>query len=338
LIPAWFSDNLFDIAKIAATKANVNKVQFEKLINNIAGAAAAFALEPRRLELIDADMRHIRPNRTFILDLSVVPSLAIVVAGFPLSRTTLNPAINLWMLLGTMEEIMIFGNQRQASSMLQNLRLYLALNNTPNEDSTIPGVPRWHFFLWKSCWGRAVLPVIALFLYYGANPSFWIVRMHLKKDQPSRMETAGDIRFWFESGAGPSQSPEIGQVIRVDDLQCHNRESYWRRSVKHVSKDYLEFWERHNYRLSFRELVRLWFPMHAKKLEEIIDWLTEQGGELSVEKRRELQDKFGAYLRLFFEIDTIEGWRSMNDTGNAGDWTVDCFGSMAPGEVMYIGA
>jgi hypothetical protein len=197
------------------------------------------------------------------------------------------------------------------------------------------------FFLWKNCWNRAILPVIALFLYYGANPSFWLVAMHLKENQLSSGERAGDIRFCFESGAGPSQSPEIGQVIRVDDLRSpeagDQRWSNWRRSVKHVSKDYLEFWERHNYRLSFRELVSLWFPMHAQQLEEIIDWLTEQGGELSAEKRRELQDRFGTYLRSLFEIDTIEGWRSMDDISSTGDGAVDCFGSMVPGEVFYMG-
>ena len=337
ILPAWLSDNLIDVAQFAMTNIDSDTGRFEEFIINVAGAVAAFALPTRYIDLIDSKMADFWCTRTLKLDLSAVPSLVMVAAGPPLSRTTLNPAIKLWMLLSRMEQVTRFGSQREASATLHNLRLYLATYGTPNEDSLTHGVPSWHFYLWKSCWSRPTLAIIALFLYYGANPWFWIVACPQSAGSILTPSKAGAIYFWFMSGAGCNQNPAFDQVASPERIQSVKTSKEWKRGAGHISAEYAEFWKRHNYKISFRELVELWFPRHASQLQPVIDWLAEQDGELLAKKRRTLQDMVGACLRPLFEVDTIEEWRCVRDLSSNTDAGVDSFGSMVPGEILYSG-
>lgn len=161
-----------------------------------------------------------------------------------------------------------------------------------------------------------VLATIALFLYHGANPWFWIVT-----------EPGKSFEFWFETGSNKSSSRSFS-----------GWGDHWKRNKASVSKEYSEFWDRHRYRLSLRELLALWFPKYSQGLQKVVDWLGEQEmeKELSAEKRRELQNTFGHFLRPLFEGSVLEGLhdRGRIKFGPNAPWQP--FGSMVPGTTTYI--
>jgi len=237
------------------------------------------------------------------------------------------------MLLGMMEEATTFDSHRSAFIALQNLQLYLEEYNAPNEVSTVDGVPRWHFYLWKCCWNIPVLATIALFLYYGANPWFWLVtkpRPEEERDEWQEKANRPTYKFWFETGSCMSSSQGFDSWDHFDNCE---------RDGTTVSKQYEEFWERHNYRLSFRDLLALWFPKYSRGLHEVVDWLGEQDMEveLSTEKRQELQDTFGPFLRPLFEGNVLEGFWNLKSFTDWGSFkgTRESFGSMVPGTATY---
>jgi NACHT domain len=337
LLPAWFGDDLIDIAHIAATRARSQSSRFEHFISCISCSAAELGLSRIHVEFIDSEPEHFWCNREVSVNLSAVPYYAVIIAGPPLPRTALaalGQHLKLWMLLGTMEEIAYFCSHRSAFIALQNLRLYLEEYNAPNEvSSAVDGVPRWHFYLWKCCWNVPVLATIALFLYYGANPWFWLVASPWPEEERNTWRekaTGPTFKFWFETGSSISSSQDFDRWNAYDN---------WKRDGSTVSKEYEEFWERHNYRLSFRDLLALWFPKYARGLQEVVDWLGEQDmeEELSTEKRQELQDTFGPFLRPLFEGDVLEGFCDKSGTRSGDSAVLQSFGSMVPGTATYQG-
>lgn len=292
LQPAWFSDDLIDISLIMATKLPRNSNRFEHFISHISDTAAQLALSPILIEFVDSNSRRFRSRIRVCADLSAVPYHALIVAGLPLFRTGLaawRQDILLWMLLGRMEESACFDSHMSTLMAVQNLRLYLEEYNTPNEGSAVKGVPRWHFYLWRCCWGIPVLATIALCLYYGANPWFWIV-----------VQSKDPFVFWFETGPNNFSSEKFDDWMK-----------FRRKELSFISKESSDFWERHKYRLSLGDLLALWFPKYSEGLQKVVDWLGEQEfveGDLSTEKREELQNTFGHFLRPLFEGSVLEGF------------------------------
>jgi hypothetical protein len=105
-----------------------------------------------------------------------------------------------------------------------------------------------------------------------------------------------------------------------------------------VLKKYSDFWEHHQYRLSLRDLLALWFPKYSQGLQKVVDWLGEQEmeRELSAEKRRELQNTFGNFLRPLFEGSVLEGFHDPGRRKAGESAPRRPFRSMVPGTDTYF--
>lgn len=319
-LPDELSNDFEDLAHHAATNVDLDASRFEKFTVNASDAIKAFKASPVSVQLWQAELgTSFVIAQTVDLDVAALPSLAMAQVGAPLSNSTLALGIKLWMLLVRMEAVTISGSRHEAGIAVRNLRLYLDVHSTPNESPG--GILPWHYYLFACCRRRPVLPVIAIFLYHGANIWFWIVA-----ESESLTDT---IYFSFESGVERKR----GAISEGDD--AHRGTHLYRSSF---SAEYAEFWRRHSYKVSFRDLVALWFPEHADQLLPVVDWLAEQDGELSPDGKQTLKSKFGAQLRPLFEADITGRWCSDKViTEYVGEEKSYQFGSMVPGETLYMG-
>ncbi|KAI1471225.1 uncharacterized protein F4812DRAFT_170803 [Daldinia caldariorum] len=146
------------------------------------------------------------------------------------------------------------------------------------------------------CGRRVSLAIIALMLYYGANPRFALVtsKTIYKKSIDQRLSY---VKVYFKS-----ESPALPPGNEVETTRLATAEQY----ILVASPLTVEIIENHGHTINLRALVSIWFPDQAHVLQQVIDYILELGALTQEHHRRELQTRFGPLLRPLFDEDHPE--------------------------------
>ncbi|KAI1460925.1 hypothetical protein F4805DRAFT_350084 [Annulohypoxylon moriforme] len=165
------------------------------------------------------------------------------------------------------------------------------------DSSIVPGrESAFHMMLHEWCYfSSPSLVALAFMLYHGANPRFAIATSKTKYTFLRDVECTIFKAYFTSEQFSPGPGHEL-RTIRI-----------LRRRGRHyaieVSPALLDTIKKHGHVIDLKTLVSTWFPDQAALLLEVIDWILALGGPVQAHHRKELQERFGAALRPFFDPD-----------------------------------
>ncbi|KAK1760560.1 hypothetical protein QBC47DRAFT_355731 [Echria macrotheca] len=168
--------------------------------------------------------------------------------------------------------------------MMRVLEVYFSRGRSPNEPSFVKGASCWHYVVWRVVASatleerRIFFPLFAFMVLMGGDPRLWLrLRAH-----PAD-ETIVLVSFEC-GGGGPDRTP----------IDVHENGAEMATTLTWRLKAYMQ---RHGTEVSLRMLVGLWYPRHARPLQEAMDWMLARGGRLMADQRRELKERFEPSIR-----------------------------------------
>lgn len=291
---AFFGRDIAGIARLAVEKGPSASAHFHIFLHNITAAVADLDFHAY-ITLWDYGTDGWK-IQTVNARLPSAIDIATTLFGWQIRPIRRHPEfsgsqIRLWMLMGRFANML--WNKKFAESIYSFTILEQYLENGHSLDEEQPGtsIPCWHFFLWTQFLMTPFLPAVAMFLYYGGNPRFWL------NFYPELYKAEGNgifLKPYFESGT-KSPGPD-GQELGSTD--CFKDGRYFPTKVTPTE---LEIIRQHKSRLSLGDLVGIWFPTHGERLQQVIDWILDQGAVLSDEKRAELKEHFGPFLKPLYQ-------------------------------------
>ncbi|KAI1800955.1 hypothetical protein F4811DRAFT_564394 [Daldinia bambusicola] len=143
---------------------------------------------------------------------------------------------------------------------------------------------------------RRLLAIIALMLYYGANPRFALVMSRTiyeaNLDRGFRY-----VKVYFESESLTLPPGNEVETTRLATAQQYTLSAY---------PQTMEIIKNHGHTINFRTLVSIWSPDQALVLQQVIEYILELGVLTQEHHRQELQTRFGSFLRSPFDQDHPE--------------------------------
>ncbi|KAI0882564.1 uncharacterized protein GGS22DRAFT_169759 [Annulohypoxylon maeteangense] len=173
-------------------------------------------------------------------------------------------------------------------------------NHGASPDSNIiPGrESAFHMMLQEWCYFHSPsLTIIAFMLYHGANPRFALTIGKTKYTFPRDVE-----RIIFKAYFTSEQFlTDTGHETKTKTIRVlRKRERHY---AIYAAPYIVDTIKQHGHVLDLRTLVSLWFPQENAVLQEVIDWILALGGPVQAHHRKQLQDRFDATLRPFFDPD-----------------------------------
>jgi hypothetical protein len=305
---AFFGGDIAGITQFAAERGPAASNHFDIFLHNIRAAVSDLAFQvPCSLWDYGADGWDIQ---NFEADLPSAIDIATALFGWGIRPIRKYPEssgtqIKLWMLLGHTSTLLWNNRFAELIYSFRILEQYHEMGHSPDEEQ--PGIPTpcWHFHLWTQFLNLPFLPAVAMFLYYGGNPRFWL-NFHPEFYRAIQTSESGIfLKAYFQSGTIVSGSGGLKREIT-------EHFKHIKQFPAKITPTELEMLRRYEMRLSLRDLVGIWFPTHGERLQQVIDWILDQGVVLSNEKRAELKEQFGPFLKPLFHERAFENaaWRS----------------------------
>ncbi|KAI1373796.1 hypothetical protein F4677DRAFT_189452 [Hypoxylon crocopeplum] len=190
---------------------------------------------------------------------------------------------------------------------LKTLQVLLDRGASPDSNLRPDLEPAFHHLCWSWCCFRyqPSLAVIALMLFYGANPRF---TLHISNTKLKETATSDLFFEAYGTSEHPVSESEHGVETVLSELSSH----LYIRAVDAHSEDIIT---KRGRTIDLRTLVSIWFPGQSHVLQQVIDWILELGVPVDACHRLQLQSRFGHLLRPFFDQDHpgFIGWEPIQN-------------------------
>lgn len=133
------------------------------------------------------------------------------------------------------------------------------------------------------------LPLLAFMLYQGVNPRFTIIFSRTKYE----ITDIPGYRDFFKACCTIDR-PSLGVIQKMERMRIGSL-------AARADSRLCELLSAHDHKLDLRTSVHIWFPDYGKILQEVIDWILDLGVLVDVDRRSQLQSKFGDHLRPLFD-------------------------------------